>query len=162
MAGKSSWDQAKSRQKLGLFWRIWKKISQIIKDYFYLPFFLLIILWFIPTWKNHHIFLLAAFSNSLVPSWHLTRSQSLIGCIFKNLAPYWSAATSSKLPIGCIHEKTARYWLHLNAASFLLVASTSSQHPPDGCISECPFLYLLHLFDISTISRSPLHDASIQ
>jgi hypothetical protein len=34
----------KQRQKLGLVWRIRKKISQIIKDYFYLPFFLLIIL----------------------------------------------------------------------------------------------------------------------
>jgi hypothetical protein len=45
MAGKSSWDQANRRQKLGLVWRIRKKISQIIKDYFYLPFFLLIILW---------------------------------------------------------------------------------------------------------------------
>jgi hypothetical protein len=45
MAGKSSWDQANRRQKIGLVWRIRKKISQIIKDYFYLPFFLLIILW---------------------------------------------------------------------------------------------------------------------
>jgi hypothetical protein len=44
MAGKSSWDQANRPQKLGLVWRIRKKISQIIKDYFYLPFFLLIIL----------------------------------------------------------------------------------------------------------------------
>jgi hypothetical protein len=46
MAEKSSWDQATRRQKLGLVWRNRKKISQIIKDYFYLPFFLLIILWF--------------------------------------------------------------------------------------------------------------------
>jgi hypothetical protein len=29
MAGKSSWDQANRRQKLGLVWRIRKKISQI-------------------------------------------------------------------------------------------------------------------------------------
>jgi hypothetical protein len=29
----------------GLVWRNRKKISQIIKDYFHLPFFLLIILW---------------------------------------------------------------------------------------------------------------------
>jgi hypothetical protein len=49
MAGKSSWDQANRRQKLGLVWRIRKKISQIIKDYFYLLFFLLIILWDMPT-----------------------------------------------------------------------------------------------------------------
>ena len=42
---KPSWDQANRRQKLGLVWRIRKKISQIIKDYFHLPFFLLIILW---------------------------------------------------------------------------------------------------------------------
>ncbi len=41
---KPSWDQANRRQKLGLVWRIRKKISQIIKDYFCLPFFLLIIL----------------------------------------------------------------------------------------------------------------------
>ena len=44
MAEKSSWDQANIWQKLGLVWRNKKKISQIIKDYFYLPFFLLIIL----------------------------------------------------------------------------------------------------------------------
>jgi hypothetical protein len=44
MAGKSSWDQANRLQKLDLVWRIRKKISQIVKDYFYLPFFLLIIL----------------------------------------------------------------------------------------------------------------------
>jgi hypothetical protein len=45
MAGNSNRDQANRRQKLGLVWRIRKKISQIIKDYFHLPFFLLIILW---------------------------------------------------------------------------------------------------------------------
>jgi hypothetical protein len=43
VAEKFSWDQANIRQKLGLVWRNRKKISQIIKDYFYLPFFLLII-----------------------------------------------------------------------------------------------------------------------
>jgi hypothetical protein len=45
MAGKSSWDQANRLQKLGLVLRIRKTISQITKDYFYLLFFLLIILW---------------------------------------------------------------------------------------------------------------------
>jgi hypothetical protein len=45
MAEKSRRDQANRRQKLGLVWRNRKKISQIIKDYFCLPFFLLIILW---------------------------------------------------------------------------------------------------------------------
>jgi hypothetical protein len=45
MAEQSRWDQANKRQKLGLVWRNRKKISQIIKDFFYLPFFLLIILW---------------------------------------------------------------------------------------------------------------------
>jgi hypothetical protein len=49
MAEKFSWDQANIRQKLGFVWRNRKKISQsfnhFIKDYFYLPFFLLIILW---------------------------------------------------------------------------------------------------------------------
>jgi hypothetical protein len=44
MAEKSTWDQANRRQKHGLAWKNRKKISQIIKDYFYLPFFLLIIL----------------------------------------------------------------------------------------------------------------------
>jgi hypothetical protein len=44
MAEKSRWDQAKRRQKPGLVWRNRKKISQIIKDYFYLLFSLLIIL----------------------------------------------------------------------------------------------------------------------
>jgi hypothetical protein len=47
MTEKSSWDQANIRQKLGLVWKNRKKISpHIIKDYFYLPFFLLIIFWF--------------------------------------------------------------------------------------------------------------------
>jgi hypothetical protein len=46
MTEKSSWDQANMRQKLGLVWRNRMKISQIFKDYFYLPFFLLIILCF--------------------------------------------------------------------------------------------------------------------
>ncbi len=47
MAEKSRcWDQANRRQKPGLVLRNRKKISQIIKDYFYLPFFLLIILCF--------------------------------------------------------------------------------------------------------------------
>jgi hypothetical protein len=45
MAEKSSWDEANRRQKFDLVWRKRKKSSQIIKDYFYLPFFLLIILW---------------------------------------------------------------------------------------------------------------------
>jgi hypothetical protein len=45
MAEKSSWDQANRRQNLGLVWRKRQKISQIMKDYFCLPFFLLIILW---------------------------------------------------------------------------------------------------------------------
>jgi hypothetical protein len=44
MAENSRWDQANRRQKPGLVWRNRKKVSQIIKDYFYLPFFLLIIL----------------------------------------------------------------------------------------------------------------------
>ncbi len=41
----SSWDQANIWQKPGAFWISRKKISKIIKDYFYLPFFLLIMLW---------------------------------------------------------------------------------------------------------------------
>jgi hypothetical protein len=32
-----------------MVWRNRKKISQIIKDYFYLPFFRLIILWYVPS-----------------------------------------------------------------------------------------------------------------
>jgi hypothetical protein len=45
VAEKSSWDPAKrGEEKLGLIWRNRKKISQIINDYLYLPFFLLIIL----------------------------------------------------------------------------------------------------------------------
>jgi hypothetical protein len=35
MTEKSSWDQANIWQKQGLVWRHRKKISQIIKDYFY-------------------------------------------------------------------------------------------------------------------------------
>ncbi len=38
IAEKSNWEKA----KLGLVWRNRKKISQIIKDSFYLPFFILI------------------------------------------------------------------------------------------------------------------------
>jgi hypothetical protein len=44
MAENSRMDQANRQQKPGLVWRNRKKISQIIKDYFCLPFFLLIIL----------------------------------------------------------------------------------------------------------------------
>jgi hypothetical protein len=49
MAEKSRMDQANRQQKPGLVWRNRKKISQIIKDYFCLPFFLLIILWVLQT-----------------------------------------------------------------------------------------------------------------
>jgi hypothetical protein len=45
MAEMSNWDQANRRQKLGFGLENRKKISQIIKDYFPLPFFLIIILW---------------------------------------------------------------------------------------------------------------------
>jgi hypothetical protein len=41
----SSWDQANRGGNIGLFWRNRKKISHIINEYLYLPFFLLIILW---------------------------------------------------------------------------------------------------------------------
>jgi hypothetical protein len=40
----SSWDHANRVENLGLVWRSRKKINQIINDYLYLPFFLLIIL----------------------------------------------------------------------------------------------------------------------
>jgi hypothetical protein len=43
----SSWYQANRGEKLDLVWRNGKKISQIINDYLCLPFFLLIILWFL-------------------------------------------------------------------------------------------------------------------
>ncbi len=42
---KSIWDQANIRQKIGLVWRNRKEISQIIKDYVFLLFFLWFILW---------------------------------------------------------------------------------------------------------------------
>jgi hypothetical protein len=42
-AEQSRRDQANRQLRLGLVWRNRKKISQIIKDYFNLPFFLLII-----------------------------------------------------------------------------------------------------------------------
>ena len=45
MAEQSRRDKANRQQKLGLVWKNRKKISQIIKVYCYLPFFLLIILW---------------------------------------------------------------------------------------------------------------------
>jgi hypothetical protein len=54
MAEKSGWDQANRRQKLGMVWRNRKKIIQIIKDYFYLPFFLLIILCLVVTVLSSH------------------------------------------------------------------------------------------------------------
>jgi hypothetical protein len=38
-------EPSKERRKLGLVWRNRMKIIQIIIDYLYLPFFLLIILW---------------------------------------------------------------------------------------------------------------------
>jgi hypothetical protein len=49
MAEKSCWDQANLRQKLGLVWRNRKKINQIIKDYFYLPFHSSSELFYVPT-----------------------------------------------------------------------------------------------------------------
>jgi hypothetical protein len=49
----SSWGQANRGEKLGLVWRNRKKFSQIINDYFCLPFFLLIILCCII--KSYHI-----------------------------------------------------------------------------------------------------------
>jgi hypothetical protein len=52
MAEKSSWDQANIWKNLGLVWRNRKIISQIITDYFYLPFFLLIILWCEGLWES--------------------------------------------------------------------------------------------------------------
>jgi hypothetical protein len=39
----SSWDHANRGEKLGLVWRNIKKISQIINDYLYLLFFLIIL-----------------------------------------------------------------------------------------------------------------------
>jgi hypothetical protein len=54
MVEKSSWDQATRWQKLGLVWRNRKKISQIINDYLYLPFFLLIVLRFMVS-TNHSL-----------------------------------------------------------------------------------------------------------
>jgi hypothetical protein len=44
MAGNSSLDQADGKN-LVWFGELERKFSQIIKDYFHLPFFLLIILW---------------------------------------------------------------------------------------------------------------------
>jgi hypothetical protein len=38
----SSWDHPNTVEKLGLVWRNRNKISQIINDYLYFPFFLLI------------------------------------------------------------------------------------------------------------------------
>jgi hypothetical protein len=63
MAEKSSWDQAKIRQKLGLVWRNRKKIGQIIKDYFYLPFFLLIILCLTPLLENPSVYFQSSFTG---------------------------------------------------------------------------------------------------
>ncbi len=52
MEGAWLWTQANRRQNLRLVWRNRKKISQIIKDYFCLSFFLLIILWL---WRTQNI-----------------------------------------------------------------------------------------------------------
>jgi hypothetical protein len=63
MAEKSRWDQANRRQKPGLVWKNRKKISQIIKDYFYVPFFLLFILWIEFTEFRNYPFLLGVSIN---------------------------------------------------------------------------------------------------
>ncbi len=84
IAEKSSWDQANIQQKLDLVWRNRKQISQIIKDYFYLPFFLLIILWLVLTCASPNSFLglLAGLrgpgfrSTSFASSSHLPTPQS--------------------------------------------------------------------------------------
>ena len=68
VAENSSWDQANRGEKLGLVWRNRKKISQIIKDYFYLPFFLLIILWFhVTSCKLENQFAAQSASTSTLP-----------------------------------------------------------------------------------------------
>ncbi len=78
---KSSWDQANRRQKLGLVWRIRKKISQIIKDYFYLPFFLLIILWCVPTIYLLEKDILSTFSAFFYFQAELNESNTLLNFI---------------------------------------------------------------------------------
>ncbi len=82
MAGKSIWDLANRRQKLGLVWRIRKKISQIIKDYFYLPFFLLIILWASRTPLS------AATQTSCLGTSYQDASRSRTDCISLRLSPF--------------------------------------------------------------------------
>jgi hypothetical protein len=75
MAGNSSWDQANRRQKLGLVWRIRKKISQIIKDYFHLLFFLLIILWYTTIRRTSRKEGMAWYSSSILSGYeYLARS----------------------------------------------------------------------------------------
>jgi hypothetical protein len=51
----SSWDQASRGEKLGLVWRNRKKISQIINNYLFLPFFLLTVFMSLPHLKNNQI-----------------------------------------------------------------------------------------------------------
>jgi hypothetical protein len=70
MAEKSRWDQAKSTAKT---WRNRKKISQIIKDYFYLPFFFLIILWPVPTHAQRRLL-----DRYLKTTWTVSSSTSNI------------------------------------------------------------------------------------
>ncbi len=53
----SSWDQADRGEKLDLVWRNRKKISQIIDDYLFLLFFLLIILWLWLNWVEHEMYM---------------------------------------------------------------------------------------------------------
>jgi hypothetical protein len=62
-------DQANRQQKLGFVWRNRKKISQINKDNFCLPFFLLIILWLFHRaagiqLHDHHGVIIARYGNS--------------------------------------------------------------------------------------------------
>jgi hypothetical protein len=98
MAEKSSWDQANRGQKHGLAWRNRKKISQIIKDYFYLPFFLLITL--CRTVKSYDLDPAAAELYITIPESVLPYIlvKQLVGTSHHLLGRTWILATQTNSP----------------------------------------------------------------
>ncbi len=119
MAENSIQDKANRRQKLGLVWRNRKKISQIIKDYFCLPFFLLIILCY-PHWS-----LYLSFDLSLSDLWIVlwsSFSQLALLLISHSRTWNWCLISHTFRPI----LKTALWILIRNLSPWITFISRSS------------------------------------
>ncbi len=108
VAEMSSWDRW---EKVGLVWRNRKKISQIINDYLYLPFFLFIILWLQYTAKTQY----RKFKTN-VPRKGTARPQSqfLHSCFCKRFIYYHDRSAYS-----AAGKNVDRSWEYINPSQTL-------------------------------------------